>query len=117
MTALPPPVGTDLARIRIDYFDMLEAMFEEAATAGMDRRLMFGSDWYMLATHPDYRNFLADYERHYRDRFGDERTERFLGGNALTFLGFDDPTNANNRRLVARYRRFEADLPHWLADS
>ena len=104
-------------RIRTDYFDMLEAMFEQAATAGMDRRLMFGSDWYMLASHPDHRNFLADYERHYRSRFGDERAERFLGGNALTFLGFDDPTNANNRRLVARYRRFEADLPHWLADS
>ncbi len=102
--------------IRTAYFDMLQSMFTTPATAIMSDRLMFGSDWYMLASHKEHDEFLNRYEEHYRNAFGDQRAEAFLGGNALRFLGFDDPTNENNRRLRARYERFAPDnLPTWLA--
>jgi hypothetical protein len=39
-------------------------------------------------------------------RFGPERTARFLGGNALSFLGFDDPSNK------APQSRLEVDHVH-----
>jgi predicted TIM-barrel fold metal-dependent hydrolase len=81
----------------------------------MDRRLMFGTDWYMLAILPEHDQFLDRYEQAYRDRFGDARTEAFLGANALRFLGFDDAGNANNRRARDRYRG--QALPDWLASG
>jgi predicted TIM-barrel fold metal-dependent hydrolase len=88
-------------------------MFADPATAVMDRRLMFGTDWYMLAIQPEHEQFLDRYEQAYRNRFGAERTDAFLGANALRFLGFDDPRNANNRRIRNRYNGH--DLPDWLA--
>jgi predicted TIM-barrel fold metal-dependent hydrolase len=98
------------------YFTMLADLFADAATAQLSARLMYGSDWYMVAVQPEHQEFLSEYRRRYQDRFGADHTARFLAGNALAFLGFDDPGNANNRRLRERYRRFgRGDLPEWLA--
>ena len=38
-----------------------------------------------------------------------------VGGNALAFLGFDDPSNKNAQRLVTRYEKYKAALPPWLS--
>lgn len=96
------------------YFAMLARMFAEPATAAMAGRLMYGSDWYMVAIHPRHDAFLTTYRDLYQQRFGDAGTERFLGGNALAFLGFD-PLNKNGERLLARYERFApGSVPPWL---
>jgi predicted TIM-barrel fold metal-dependent hydrolase len=120
LAAAHPHVYADVGNHRIDrpnirerYLQFLEAMFADPATALMDRRLMFGSDWYMLAIQPEHDQFLDRYEQAYRNRFGAERTDAFLGANALRFLGFDDAGNANNRRVRDRYNGH--DLPDWLA--
>lgn len=113
----------DVGNHRIDrddvargYLDMLEAMFGEPTTAGMKQRVMYGSDWYMLAALPDHEEFLDNYESLYRARFGDAATDDFLGGNALRFLGFDDATNKNAKRLRARYEKYApGSVPGWLA--
>jgi predicted TIM-barrel fold metal-dependent hydrolase len=95
------------------YLAMLARMF--GGDAEMARRLMWGSDWYMLALHPDHEDFLDDYEEAYRGRFGDERTADFLGSNALRYLGFDDGVNLNARRVARRYEDIGEPKPDWLA--
>jgi predicted TIM-barrel fold metal-dependent hydrolase len=122
LAAAHPHVYADVGNHRIDrpdirerYLQFLQAVFADPATEVMDRRLMFGTDWYMLAILPEHDQFLDRYEQAYRDRFGDARTEAFLGANALRFLGFDDAGNANNRRARDRYRG--QALPDWLASG
>jgi predicted TIM-barrel fold metal-dependent hydrolase len=98
------------------YLGMLQRMFADPRAAGMQQRLMFGSDWYMVALHPDHDRFLTTYRQLYKDRFGTEATAGFLGDTARRFLGFNDPSNKNTRRLRARYQQYAADrMPPWLA--
>ncbi|MGH8827480.1 MAG: amidohydrolase family protein, partial [Jiangellaceae bacterium] len=98
------------------YFTMLEQMFTPPETAAMANRLMYGSDWYMVAIHPAHDRFLERYRALFEQHFGAAATARFLGGNALSYLGFDDASNKNAQRLLARYRRFAPDrVPVWLA--
>lgn len=98
------------------YLEMLDTMFSGSQTAVMDQRIMFGTDWYMLALHPRHEDFLATYESEFRQRFGDDRTQRFLGGNALSFLGFGEQQNQNAQRLRARYERYAPErTPEWLS--
>jgi predicted TIM-barrel fold metal-dependent hydrolase len=98
------------------YLAMLAGMFSRPETGSMRDRLMYGSDWFMLALHPEYEDFLDAYERLLRERFGPELTSAFLGGNARKFLGFDDPMNQNAKRLLRRYETFaESRVPAWLA--
>jgi predicted TIM-barrel fold metal-dependent hydrolase len=100
------------------YLDTLAEIYGTAATAGMADRLMYGSDWFMVALLPDHERFLATYRSLYRARFGISRTRRFLGRNALRFLGFDDPGNKNAQRLAAFYARHAPGRePAWLASA
>lgn len=99
------------------YLEMLDDMFSRPETASMRNQLMYGSDWFMLAIHPESEVFLDTYERLFRERFGQEVTSAFLGGTARRFLGFDDPANQNTKRLLHRYRAFaESRIPPWLAN-
>ena len=103
-------------KVATAYINGLGKMYENSQTAGIKERIMFGSDWYMLATHPDHDRFLTRYRDLYREKFGDDATDSFLGGTARRFLGFDDPTNKNNIRLRARYADYASDrVPEWLA--
>lgn len=122
-----PFLFADVGNHRIDQEDLaagylrsLFTMFQQPATAGMRERLMYGSDWYMLAALPRHDEFLTTYEQLYEEtfaeRYGEGATSWFLGGAALRFLGFDDPNNANTKRLQARYRRYASEnMPAWLA--
>lgn len=106
---------TDLADA---YIRRLKQIFSTPATSVMNERIMFGSDWYMVALHPDHNQFLDNYREAYGRFFDKDETEAFLGGNAIRFLGFDKATNANRLRLLARYERYAADrIPGWLTAS
>ena len=94
----------------------LGQLFAAEETRAMANRLMYGSDWYMLAILPNLDSFLDDYRDAYAEAFGQRATEEFLGRRALSFLGFDDPQNKNCTRLRARYERYAPTrVPDWLA--
>lgn len=102
------------AKVRATYLGLLESIF--AKHPAVVDKVMFGSDWYMLAAMPEADRFLATYRKAYQQAFGAAKTRRFLGANALRFLGFDDAQNPNNQRVRARYERHApANLPAWLA--
>jgi predicted TIM-barrel fold metal-dependent hydrolase len=101
-----------------EYLTMLGEMFASPETAVMRERIMFGSDWFMVALHKDHERFLETYEQEFKARFGAEPTSDFLGGTARRFLGFDEPNNRNAKRLHARYEQFAPDrVPSWLAEA
>ena len=89
----------------------LDAIF--GAHPEMGRRFMFGTDWFMLAAHPDFEEFHTQVT----DRFGKafpDLLERFVGEAALEFLGFSEPTNRNAARVRERIRALGVDQPEWL---
>jgi predicted TIM-barrel fold metal-dependent hydrolase len=99
-----------------ETFRTLVGLFADASptTRTMKQRFMFGTDWYMAASQAGYERFLDALRDTYQARF-DTGLDRFLGGAALSFLGFDDPANHNNRRLHARYQAHRFAPPPWLA--
>jgi predicted TIM-barrel fold metal-dependent hydrolase len=97
------------------YLNRLQQVFRQTGT--MQQRLMYGTDWFMLAIFPDWEKFLSTYRDLYRAKFDEAETDAFLGGNALRFLGFGDPANENNRRLWQRYQTYAPNqVPGWLAE-
>ena len=119
-----PGLYADVGNHRIDdqalvtaYFEMLLAMRDDPSATVVTERLMYGSDWFMEAIHPQPERFLQSYRTAYDQYFGDpSATAGFMGGNALRFLGLDDPANENAIRLRARYDRFAPGAaPAWLA--
>jgi predicted TIM-barrel fold metal-dependent hydrolase len=117
-----PHVFADVGNHRVDatgfadYLQMLDEMFAGRETCEMQQRLMFGSDWFMLALLPAHDQFLANYRAAYEERFGKDALDEFLGAAALSFLGFDDPTNKNAVRLLNRYRTIAPNrIPGWLS--
>jgi len=98
-----------------DYRRQLDEMFAAAETAAVQERIMFGSDWFMEALHPQADQFLTQYEAFFGD-WGSKDVEGFLGRRALEFLGFDDSQNQNAQRLRQRYEQYAPDnIPTWLA--
>lgn len=93
------------------YLDRLDQVF--AAHPVMRERLMYGSDWFMLALHPKAKKFLRDYRDAYSRRFPG-LVDRFMGENALEFL-FGGMANQNARRVAARYDPASfGSPPDWL---
>ncbi len=106
----------DKKQLLTEYLEMLAKMHNGAATNRVLDRLMYGSDWFMEALNPQPDQFLDTYRNAFQQAFGDAATAAFMGGNALHFLGFDNPDNRNNQRLRARYARFTpGQQPSWLA--
>lgn len=108
------------ADVATAYLRRLDYLFTKHPV--MKRRLMYGSDWSMLALLPETKQFRRRYEELFRDQFGDDATERFMGAAALEFLGFSpqavsstpDQENQNAKRLRERYTRHQAARPAWL---
>lgn len=123
LAAKYPGVYADVGNHRIHdsavataYTALLTKMFADEPTAVMRYRLMYGSDWYMLALMPQHEQFLDTYQTLFNQNFGEAVTGGFMGQNALRFLGFEDPGNRNNQRLSARYKKYAAaSHPFWLA--
>lgn len=82
----------------------------------MIERLMFGTDWFMVAGHRQFEEFLTRFRSEFEAAFPG-RLDSFMGGAALAFLGFDDPDNGNTRRLTRRYTDNGFEPPSWLATS
>jgi predicted TIM-barrel fold metal-dependent hydrolase len=96
------------------YRSQLDAFFTGAETAAVRDRIMYGSDWFMEALHPEADQFLTQYEKFFGG-WGADVAAGFLGGRALRFLGFDDATNRNAQRLRLRYLQIAKDrTPAWL---
>lgn len=95
-----------------ETFEQLVKLFTDHPV--MKERFMFGTDWFMVATHRDFEEFLTRFRKAYEDNFEPDEVEAFLGGSALSFLGFDDETNKNNIRLRARYEQAGFTRPDWL---
>lgn len=94
----------------------LDGLFKDSGTKTARDRFMFGTDWFMVASHHRYSQFLTEVRDHYGARFPDA-LEAFMGGNALRFLGFDDPKNLNTQRVRSRYQLHSVDPPAWLATA
>ncbi len=104
-----PHEATVLAR----YLDRLDKLF--ATFPKLKNKVMLGTDWYMDVQEPDHEQYVGNYLKAYEAKFGAEATERFHGGNALAFLGFDDPAAQNNQRLRARHAQHApGQEPDWL---
>jgi predicted TIM-barrel fold metal-dependent hydrolase len=111
----------DVGHHRIDleepaqaYMDRLCQIFNKSTD--MADRVLYGSDWLMLAILPEHELFRSHYEQLYSKAFGKMAAEGFMGARALRFLGFDDPANKNRQRLRKRYERFAPGaIPDWLA--
>lgn len=99
------------ASFRTRYFDALASVFERYPNA--QNRLMYGSDWLMLAKRKDFAEYFENFSEGYIDRFGDQSARRFLGENALRYLGLG-PGGGNRERLERFYERWSLDEPAWL---
>lgn len=126
-----PHLYADVGCHRIDKPDVaaayeakLRSILGSEETEGMRQRLMYGSDWFMVALAPKNEEFLERYEKLYSAAVDADRPsiERFLGGAALDFLGFSEKArqedNKNGERLRARYAEHAPDrVPAWLAQG
>lgn len=83
------------------------------------RRVMFGTDFWMNLTGPDYAGYLQAFHQEIGATLGERARQDFMGANALRWLGFtgqdDEPdeANRNRRRLLAFYGT--QPPPSWLA--
>lgn len=98
-----------------ETFDQLVELFDDSSadTSIMKKRFMFGTDWFMVASHEHYKEFLHRFRDEYTARFP-TGVDDFMGNAAISFLGFDDPGNRNNTRLRDRYASFGFPAPDWL---
>jgi len=97
---------------RKKVFDLLEQFLEKHPNA--HGRLMFGTDWAMLARAPKVEDYFRCFSEEYLDRFGEQHTADFLGGNAARFLGLH-PGDENRKRLEAYYKTHQLQQPDWMA--
>jgi predicted TIM-barrel fold metal-dependent hydrolase len=98
------------------YLRSLAALLQAPNRQELAKRLMFGSDWFMLASFPNHEQFLDTYRDLFKQQFGDSAAKDFMGGNALRFLGLADPGSKNADRLRTHYSRHAPDkTPDWLA--
>lgn len=65
------------------------------------RKILYGSDWWMLAKYQKKRKYLA-YNLQVSNSMTYEEAADFMGNNCLRFLGFSDPSNKN----AIRFREF-----------
>jgi amidohydrolase family protein len=78
--------------------------------------LMYGSDWFMDKLNPGGASqYLQTLEAAVGAEVPPATLERFLGTNALEFLGLNDPASGNSRRLRQFYAGLKVSPPRWLA--
>jgi predicted TIM-barrel fold metal-dependent hydrolase len=80
-------------------------------------RIMYGSDWSMIIRKRDHEKYYQLFSEEFRKRYGTQATDNFLGGNAMRFLGFNEPLDKenNNKRLKAYYAK-HAFEPKWFKE-
>jgi hypothetical protein len=75
------------------------------------------SDWSMIIRKRDHEKYYQLFSEEFRKRYGTQATDNFLGGNAMRFLGFNEPLDKenNNKRLKAYYAK-HAFEPKWFKE-
>lgn len=88
----------------------------------LQKKLLFGIDWHVITRVDHYEEFKDRFVNVLNDPqiFTTQEIDRFLGGNALEFLGLQSitttPTSGwtgNRKRLDAFYRRNGITSPEW----
>ncbi|MFH1465610.1 MAG: amidohydrolase family protein [Pseudomonadota bacterium] len=74
-------------------------------------RMMYASDWHMTVPEGVDRDYYDEHLADWREVFGDEGREAYLGGNAMDFLGLREG-GATRKRLMDWYK--PAERPWWL---
>ncbi|MHB1349957.1 MAG: hypothetical protein C4563_07205 [Desulfobulbus sp.] len=95
---------------RESTMDGLEKLFENFPNA-MDR-IIFGTDWIMLARVRKNQDFLKVFRDAFEERFGSENCRKFMGENAARFLGLS-PGQKTRTRLDEFYRNKGISAPSW----
>lgn len=98
-------------RGRLETIQNLKALFKKYP--GAKDKIMFGTDWMMLARIKDYDKFLRYFKQDYLAEFGKKATARFMGENAATFLGLRQGEK-NRKRLDGFYRNNAIPTPPWM---
>jgi predicted TIM-barrel fold metal-dependent hydrolase len=89
----------------------LDALLREHPVAR--ERLMYGSDWFMLMLEGGSPEYFNRYDRALSaHRFGEDMRRAFFGGNAVKYLGLEQPST--RARLLAYYRAQDLSPPGWI---
>jgi predicted TIM-barrel fold metal-dependent hydrolase len=127
-----PNLFADVAHHRIIDDDDLPKFREAYAAMCRDhpgviqRKLLFGIDWHVIARADHYTEFLERYRRVLGESgiFTVKEMRDFLGGNALRFLGLLPPSkkektrwSKNRVRLRAFYRKNRIRQPRWFREA
>jgi predicted TIM-barrel fold metal-dependent hydrolase len=92
----------------------------------IQKKLLFGIDWHVIARVDDYTAFKERYQRVLEEGgiFNKKEMQDFLGGNALHFLGLLPPSkkakgrwSRNWKRLKSFYRKNRIQPPKWFRDA
>lgn len=109
----------DLLQFREAY----EAMSKDHPGV-LQKKLLFGIDWHVIARMDHYTEFLKRYRRVLGGIFSAGEMRDFLGGNALRFLGILPPSrkargrwSKNWVRLRAFYRKNRIRQPRWFREA
>jgi predicted TIM-barrel fold metal-dependent hydrolase len=105
----------------VGHFDMQKPAWFAAlkkalgSSKNLQSRLMYGSDWMMLATQPRYEEFLELFRKGMSamKSLTAEQISAILGDNARVFLGLG-PGQKGRARLQTFYNKHGIPLPTWL---
>jgi predicted TIM-barrel fold metal-dependent hydrolase len=92
----------------------------------IQKRLLFGIDWHVIARVENYTEFKDRYRRVLEEGkiFDKQQMRDFMGWNALRFLGILPPSSKDKRRwsknwkrLKSFYRKNRVRLPQWFREA
>ncbi len=92
--------------------DNLRVLFSKYPNA-MDR-ILFGTDWIMLARVKNNERFLIEFRDAYEEAFGTEARAKFMGLNAAKFIGLHQGAKTRER-LNTFYKKHDMEEPTWAA--
>lgn len=108
-------------QLRSNMIRVNESMFDEKYR--VTDRLLYGSDWHMLASEPYFQNYYRDFKKTYKSYLSDmphtlgDSDDNFIGLNAVRFLGLDLVDDRKNKETNMHYlKQFYADnavKPSW----
>ncbi len=96
---------------RKETIQNLIRLFEKYPRA--KEKIIFGTDWIMLARVKDHDEFLTEFKTAYKEAFGPEAAAKFMGKNAARFLGLYQG-DRNRERLNLFYENNAIATPSWM---
>ncbi len=94
---------------RKKYFNDLKAFLNKFSN-GADKRLMYGSDWTMIARKSKNAKYLKYYVKGFNKYFQQPIIDDFFGGNAARFLFGQNTENKNRKRVINFYKKVSLEL-------